>query len=531
VTISSAVQPDIREALEQALAHQRAGRLDEANRICRQLLAVEPGNSDVNHLTGVVAYQLGHHESALEHLHRALARRPDIPELHDALGVVYRAAGRSNEAIASHERALRLQPDSASAHNNLGVLLAEQGQIDAAVAHFEEAARLEPDSAEAHYNLGRALAEQDRVEQAVDHCRRAIKLRPDYANAYNNLGVLLKQLGRNDEAIEHFEEALRLRPGDPDAHFHLATTLLALGSFERGWHEFEWRWLTTPPKAALREFRHVLWTGEDVSRRAVLLHAEQGLGDTLQFCRYAPLVAARSRKVFLEVPPELARLLEGSMAGDNLAVIKQTAGFPGTSGLPEFDYHCPLLSLPRILGAVPTDAGAVPYLRTDPAQTQSWVRRLSGLAGKKVGLVWAGRPGYPVDRRRSMALPQFAPLAGITGISFVSLQKGEPARQAVSPPPGMALYDPTVDLHDFADTAALVMALDLVIAVDTAPAHLAGALGKPVWLLNRFDNCWRWRSGRDDTAWYPTMRMFRQPRPGDWDSVVAAVAAELARLV
>ena len=530
MTISSAEKPDIARTLELALAHQRAGRVNEADRICRQLLAVEPGNSQVNHLMGILSYQLGHHESALDYLRHALMQRPDVPELHDVLGLVYRAVGRINEAIASHQRAVALRPELRQAHNNLGIVLAEQGRVKAAVVHFEEAVRLDPNFTEAHFNLGRALAELDCVEEAIAHCRRALELQPNHPDAHNNLGVLLKQVGKNEEALEQFEEALRLKPGDPDAHFHVATTLLALGSFERGWHEFEWRWLTTPPKSARRDFRQLLWTGEDVSRRVVLLHAEQGLGDTLQFCRYAPLVAGRSRQTFLEVQPELVRLLAASMTSNNLVVIGRTPDFPGADGLPPFDYHCPLLSLPRIFRAMPEDVCKVPYLWVHPGQTEVWSRRLSDLAGKKVGLVWAGRPGYPMDKRRSMALAQLAPLAGIPGISFVSLQKGEPGRQAASAPPGMALYDPTPDLHDFADTAALIAALDLVIAVDTAPAHLAGALGKPVWLLNRFDSCWRWGIGHDETPWYPTMRLFRQPRSGDWGSVVDAVVAELARL-
>jgi Flp pilus assembly protein TadD len=530
VTASSGVSLDPGETVQQALAHQRAGRLDEAERACRQLLAADPDNSDVNHLMGVVSHQLGQHGRALQHLHRALARRPDLAELHNLLGMVYRAVGRTSEAVASHARAVRLRPESASAHNNLGVLLAEQGQHDAAIAHLEEVARLDPGLAEVHVNLGRALGEHGRAEAAIDHGRRALELRPGDPDAHNNFGILLKQVGRNDEALAHFEEALRLKPGDPDAHFHVATTLLALGNFERGWREFEWRWLTTPPKSPPRAFRRLLWSGEDVSRRVVFLHAEQGLGDTLQFCRYAPLVAARARKTFLEVQPELVRLLEINLADKGLDVVGRGIDFPATGGLPEFDYHCPLLSLPRIFPAAPAELGPVPYLAADPRQVEAWSRRLSHLGGKKVGLVWAGRPGHVVDKRRSMALAQLAPLAAVPGVSFVSVQTGEAGRETATPPPGMALYDPTPDLRDFADTAALVTALDLLIAVDTAPAHLAGALGEPVWVLNRFDNCWRWRIGHDDTPWYPTMRLFRQPRPGDWESVVATVAAELGRL-
>ena len=261
----------------------------------------------------------------------------------------------------------------------------------------------------------------------------------------------------------------------------------------------------------------------------LLVHSEQGLGDTLQFCRFVPIVA-QGAKIVLEVQPPLHRLL---------------ADLPGIAEivaegdkLPPFDLHCALLSLPRFLGtSLETIPGEVPYLTADPLLVSAWRRRLAGLAGLKIGLVWAGgpRPDEPaessVDRHRSMPLARLAALAEVEGVSFVSLQKGPPAAQAAQPPPGMVLHDFTAELDDFADTAALVEALDLVISVDTAVAHLAGALGKPVWLLNRFDTCWRWLLGRDDSPWYPTLRQFRQPAAEDWDSVIAAVKAALAQRV
>jgi hypothetical protein len=261
-----------------------------------------------------------------------------------------------------------------------------------------------------------------------------------------------------------------------------------------------------------------------------MLHAEQGFGDTLQFCRFAPLLARRCAKVYLEVPRPLLRLLRHSLAGENLEVIPRLADFPATQALPRTDYHCPLLSLPRVLGTTVDDVpAAVPYLAADATQAAAWSQRLRELPGRKVGLVWAGLPQYSDDAHRSLPLARLAPLGTVSGVTFVSLQTGAAAGQATAPPPGLTIYDASRGLRDFADTAALVAALDLVISVDTAAAHLAGALGRPVWLLNRFDTDWRWMVDRTDSPWYPTMRIFRQPRRGDWDSVISQVCAALAR--
>jgi hypothetical protein len=300
-----------------------------------------------------------------------------------------------------------------------------------------------------------------------------------------------------------------------------------VGRFEEGWKEFEWRWKTKQTSGGLRDFSAPLWSGEPIGDRVILLHAEQGLGDTLQFCRYVPLIASGAR-VVLEVQAPLVRLLSrlpGIMEivarGDNL---------------PSFDLHCPLLSLPRALGTtLETIPAATPYLAADPARAANWRDRLTGLDGLRVGLVWAGgqrlaQQNIAAGRRRSIALDTMAPLGGVSAVSFISLQKGEPAAQTTNPPRGMALHDFTADLHDFEDTAALVTNLDLVISVDTAVAHLAGALGKPVWLLNRFDTDWRWLLNRDDSPWYPTLRQFRQPSPGDWNTVIHDARVALQRL-
>jgi hypothetical protein len=302
---------------------------------------------------------------------------------------------------------------------------------------------------------------------------------------------------------------------------------LLRGEYAEGWREFEWRWRGgTAEEIKLRGFAEPQWQGEDVAGKTLLLHAEQGFGDTLQFCRYASLVGATAR-VILEVQPPLVRLCSG-LAGVARVVAR---GEPP----PAFDLHCPLMSLPLAVGTtLDTIPSGVPYLAADPELVVGWRERLAGLDGLRVGLVWAGslRPEpelSAIDRRRSITLAMMASLGEASGVSFISLQKGEPAAQSANAALGLALHDFTANLQDFADTAALIEALDLVISVDTSVAHLAGALGKPIWLLNRFDTCWRWLLNRDDSPWYPQLRQFRQPSPGDWNSVMRAVRDALQR--
>jgi len=308
---------------------------------------------------------------------------------------------------------------------------------------------------------------------------------------------------------------------------NLCFLLLITGRFEEGWEEHEWRWRMRQSSMVERTFPVPLWGGEPIAGRTILLHAEQGLGDTLQFCRYAPLIEPGAR-VIVEVQAPLARLVS-RMPGIAQVVVRGQA-------LPPFDLHCPLLSLPRAFGTTLATVPGKPYLAADPADSASWRERLAALPGLKVGLVWAGEPreNWPklaaIDARRSMALKTLAQLGDAAGVSFISLQKGKPAAQATDPPAGMSLVDHTAELKDFADTAALIENLDLVICVDTSVAHLAGGMGKPVWLLNRFDTCWRWLLDRDDSPWYPTLRQFRQPSPGDWLAVVARVRDALQRL-
>jgi Flp pilus assembly protein TadD len=534
------------------------GDVDVARSLLEELAAARPDEGPAHHLLGVIAYRAGKDGPAAEHFARAirlepkngdyysdlalvLSRmgeqdaaisgfraaihlKPDSYAAYNSLGAELRSKGQFAEAVACFGRALSLHSGYMRAHNNLGCVLREMGKPDLAIPHLEKAVALSPQTAEIHINLGSAYCDMDRLDEAMGSFRQALAIDPHCANSHNNLGALLHRMGRLDEAVRAYRDAIRLDPEERDAPNNMAMALLLQGDYEQGWRLYETRWRSTHFKRGVRHFAQPQWTG-DLHPKRLLIHAEQGLGDTLQFCRYLPLIDPRHEVVFeVEAPlVDLMRQLPGVAA-----VVAR--GAP----LPDFDAHCPLLSLPRVFETtLDTLPNQTPYLRADPAKVVRWAKRLEAVQGLKVGLVWAGgaRPNQPelapTNRRRSMNLASLAPLAQARGVSFISLQKGPPASEVHAPPPGMTLFDFTDDLHDFTDTAALVETLDLVIGVDTAVAHLAAAMGKPVWLLNRFDTCWRWLMNRDDSPWYPTLRLFRQPAPGDWDSVTADIAAAL----
>jgi Flp pilus assembly protein TadD len=443
--------------------------------------------------------------------------------------------GRLAEAEVECRRLLILRPGDAVTLSNLANLLVELGRPAEAEAAYRQAIEARADFAEAHYNLGLLLQAQRRLVEAEAAYRRALDLRPDLVQAHNNRGATLRDLRRLDEAMAAFDAAVLLRPDYADAQFNQAMCRLTMGDYAQGWPQYEWRWRTRQADLVQRGFRQPPWLGrEDPAGRTILLHAEQGLGDTLQFCRYVPRVAALGARVVLEVQPGLERLL-GRLDGVSQVV---TQGGPA----PAFDCHTPLMSLPLALGTrLETVPARGAYLKAEPGAAAHWERRLSGSSALRVGLVWAGAPrrdnpiAAAVDRRRSLSLEFLAPLAGIEGLQLFSLQKGPAAADLRDAQArgwgGPAIVDHTAELQDFADTAALVANLDLVIACDTSVAHLAGAMGKPVWILSRFDGCWRWLADRDDSPWYPTARLFRQEASGDWAGVVDRVRTALVECV
>jgi tetratricopeptide (TPR) repeat protein len=523
-----ALNPDFAEAHgNRAQALQQLGRLEDALASYDRVVALKPtAKAYFNQAT--LLRELGRPEAALASCDRALALEPGHAEGLRSRGVLLCDLGRLQEGLESYDRALAGRPDYAEAWCGRGMALQKLGRPTEAVASQDQAINLRPTYAEAHNGRGGALYDLRRLEEALESYDRAVALKPDYAEAHNNRGVVLSELRRLDEAMASYDAAIALRPDFADAQHNQALCRLLLGDYEAGWAQYEWRWRTDQLGSGRGDSDAPTWLGqESLAGRTLLLRAEQGLGDTLQFCRYAPEVAALGAKVILEVQPGLERLA-ARLSGVTQVV---TRGQPA----PAHDVQTPLLSLPLALGARP--GGEAPYLRAESDEIAAWSRRLTGSGALRIGLCWAGglRPDQvllnSMDARRSLSLEAFAPLAGVEGLEIYSLQKGPAAAQLAELQArnwaGPEIIDLTAELKDFADTAALVANLDLMITCDTAVAHLAGGLGKPVWILNRFDGCWRWLDGRADTPWYPSARLFNQPAPGDWTSVIGQVVGQL----
>ncbi|HWE74152.1 MAG TPA: tetratricopeptide repeat protein [Stellaceae bacterium] len=575
---------DLVESFNAAFRLQQEGRLVEAETLYRAVLDAAPEHPGSHHLLGLVEHQLGRHDAALASIKRAIELNGEEPNYHNNLGTVYRALGKLDEAIVCYRYAVGLRPDFAAAFNNLGATLLQKGESAQAQRALERALEATPDYAGAWFNLGNVLAARDEHAKAVEHYRRTLTLDPHHIDALNNLGAALGELGENveaascyqrvlalqpanaaahsnfgrvlaqrdelDAAIGHFREAIALQPHAIDAHINLGNVLLEQGdapaahqSYERAlaldpahesahWNDGlallvqgdlaegfrRWRYNV----AAAKRFGAPEWRGEALNGAAILIHAEQGFGDAIHFARYIPMVAARGGRVIFEAPVELHRVFATIDGIDEIVAFGDR--------LPEFAWQCPLLSLPLAFGTTLRNVpDTVPYLTADAESVEFWQRRMAGPA-LKVGLVWAGRPEHKRDRHRSMALAELAPLAAIPNVAFYALQKGAAVGEAEHAPEGMRLEILSPLLGDFADTAAAIMALDLVITVDTSVAHLAGALGKPVWILNAYSPDWRWLEHRSDSPWYPTAELFRQDASRRWAPVVNDVAAELRAL-
>lgn len=511
--------------LREAFALHRQGRLVEAEAHYRAVIAASPRNAEALHFLGVIAYRDRRLDEAERSIAQALAVRPDYAEAHYDLGNVRRARKQPEAAIASYERALALRPGYVEALNNRGSALMDLGRFEAALASCAEAAALRPGHVRAHVNCGSALARLMRFEDALARYDAALALKPDYATAWFGRANSLKELRRLDEALESYERGRTLEPDNAEIHWNESLCRLLAGDLARGWDAYEWRWRAEPLKHHARHFPQPLWRGGAADAgRTILLHAEQGYGDTIQFCRYVPMVAARGLRVVLEVQRPLKSLL-APLEGVAQLIAK---GEP----LPPFDLHCPLLSLPRVFGTtLATIPARVPYLAAAPERIAAWRARLDERAapGPRIGLSWSGNPTHRNDRNRSIDPAQFAPLlAAAPGATFVSLQKtlSDADRAWLVANPGVVPLGGA--LGDFADTAALLSLMDLVIAVDTAVAHLAGAMGRPVWiLLPHIGLDWRWLVDRADSPWYPTARLYRQPPSRDWRPVIEAVAGEM----
>lgn len=558
------------QLLQEAVRQHTAGQILAAERLYRRVLKQRPDQADACNLLGVIAAQRGELPDAEQWFQQSLRSQPHSPfALFNYASLLFQAA-RYQEAASLAERALEMTPGNAAARElrdditfahgceatklgrwqegaahfrslldrqpgsfeswiNLAVCQRQLGVLEDAARSTECARSLQPGAVAPLLNLGMIHNEMAQSERAREYFEQALALAPNDPLVHNNIGVWHIVQRQPEEAIRAFKKALALRPDYANAHVNLGAMLLLRGDFDRGWREFEWRWTKwRQDGAALPQRGGKRWSGADIAGKTILLHAEQGLGDTLQFVRFVALVKERGAStVLLECQPPLARLLRTVEGVDQI--------FVQGDALPAYHLECPLMSLPLALHTrVETLPQRTPYIEVPSDLEARWHERLQGYPGLKVGLVWAGNPKErhdfeqrAADRRRSLALKDFLPVLRVPGATFFSLQKDDAAAQLADLPDDLVCHDFMHEVTDFADTAAFVANLDLVITVDTSVAHLAGALAKPVWVLSRFDGCWRWLLDRDDSPWYPSLRLFRQQTPSDWSHVVQSVAHEL----
>jgi tetratricopeptide (TPR) repeat protein len=498
------------------------GDVDAAMAACRSILASSPEDPAALNLMAAIAADRGQIEEGLAWAARAIQADARAAGPHYTVGRLFEMQQRLGEAEASYRKAIDLAPRDARAHNNLGVVLQMQGRPADALASYRVAVALAPDLPEANQNYASIARDPAALERAVQGFRARIAAHPRDASAYNSVANALRELGRHDESLGAYERAIELAPDFAEARFNRSMVLLQTGDYARGWPEYEWRLKTATHSESITRFSEPLWHGRETAR-TVLIHAEQGLGDTIQFARFAPLAAARCGALVFEVQPEVFPVLT-IMKGAPQVVRR---GDP----LPPFEMHAPLLSLPALLGttieSIPWNG---PYVQAPHERVMAWRRAFAKRRRHfNVGIVWAGRPQHWDDLNRSVPLAKLAPFGRVPDVSFFSLQLGPAAAEAAHPPAGMELLDLTSLIRDFADTAALVSFLDLVVTVDTSVAHLAGAMGVPTWILLAHAPDWRWHLGRDDSPWYPNTRLFRQPADGDWDGAISRMAVELER--
>jgi Flp pilus assembly protein TadD len=506
--------------LEQAMTHHRAGRIQQAETLYRQILEQDPAQADALYLLGLIASQAGHHDAAIELLERAIRARPGVAQFHIVRGRVLAAAGRSQAAVDSFREATRLQPDSPDAHNGLGIALDASGAHEEALDAFRRAVELRGDFAVAHYNLGNTLHELGRIDASIDAYRRAIAIEPRDPEMHTNLGQALMDRLDVDGALEAYDRALELAPGFAGARLNRALALLLSGRFEEGWREHEAR------HAAMGR-RYVMprpWRGEPLEGRSLFVHSEQGLGDAVQFVRFLPALATRGARITMRAQPQLMELFRHSALG------AEFVSEPG--GEEEHDYQIPLLSIPGVLG---TDASSVPgaegYLRADPEKVATYRERFFARPGLKVGFVWQGNAAQKIDRLRSMPLRNLLPLLRVEGIEAYAFQKGERGEgQLGGLPDDVRLTPLGPTFETFSDTAAALCNLDVLISTCTSVPHVAGALGVPTWIMLARQPDWRWLLERTDSPWYRSVRLFRQRARGDWDPVIESVRDALAGL-
>jgi tetratricopeptide (TPR) repeat protein len=501
---------------------QNLGNYDHALKAFDAAIALNPSYAEAYNYRGIVLVILERHHDALTSFNKAVALKPDYAECHNNLGIVLQDLGHFDEALASFDRAIALKPDNARAHNNRGAALSDLRRIDDALISYEEAIALDPSYAEAFYNRGMVMHDAKRFDHALASYDKAIALRPDYAEAHHNRGAVLQDLLRLDDAIGAYDKAIKLRPERAESYANQSYCYLQMGRFENGWPLHEWRKRLQTPVGA-RAFAQPLWLGqEDISNKTLFVHWEQGFGDTIQFCRYGKLLKAVGTDVVMSVQEPLYQLL--TQMSPEIGIINQTE-------VPKsFDYHCPMMSLPLALATTLTTIPAERrYIFSNERLRQTWDARLPAKTKPRVGVAWRGSATHKNDRHRSLDLDVLAALFSADA-HWVSLQysSGHPEEASFGP---LDLVSYAGMWKDFADAAALIDCLDLVITVDTSVAHLAGAMGKPVWILLPFNSDWRWLLHRDDSPWYPSARLFRQKPSESWEHVISRVRAAFLEFI
>jgi tetratricopeptide (TPR) repeat protein len=495
------------------------GRFDDALASYDQAIKLKPDYAAAFGNRGIVLQDLNRLEEALADYNKAIILKPDFTKAYNNRGAVLRDLGELDRALADVDRAIAMNPDFAEAHCNRGSVLKKLKQYDAALKSLDHAILLRPGLAEAYINRGNVMQELKQLGAALENYERAIKLDSMNAEGYNNRGNVLKDLQRLDEALASYERAIEIQPDYPTAHWNIAFLKILTGDYEQGWRLYEWRWKDAL-RNAVREFHQPLWLGEqEIVGKTLLIHAEQGLGDVIQFCRYAAMAVARGASVVMEVQPSLVSLL--STLGMGVRVIGRG------EVLPDFDYHCPIMSLPLAFRTTLKNIPAtIPYLHVDVEKENVWNERLGRKIKPRIGLVWSGRFDHTNDYNRSIPFRLLAPLLELP-VEFHVLQQEIRAEDAADVAACPALRGHKEALQDFSDTAALVQLMDIVVTVDTSVAHLAGALGKPVWIMLPYAPDYRWMLNRSDSPWYPSASLFRQPAIGDWESVILNIAEEL----
>jgi len=490
------------------------------------LLERDPDNADALHALGVIAHQRGDYQNSLDLLTRAVAADPHKSSYYVTMGVVCEALGRASQAIAAYRRAISLKSDNAEAHHNMAIALQSTGDSRGAADAAMRATRLRPDCPEFHNTLGYALRHSGEYYRAIDCFKKAVSLKRDYAEAYNQLGVTLNAVGRYEEAIESYHQAILNDPEYAEAHWNMALVLLLTGRFAEGWRQYQWR---RHPDLEMLTYPHALggpvWDGSKFLGKTLLVHYEQGFGDTLQFVRYLPLVKSLGGTVILEVRKPLRALL-GAMPGVDVFVDAS----PQHGANMEYDFHVSLMDLPGLFAKTePEIPSHVPYIYADRLKIDFWRQRMDSRS-LNVGVVWSGSTSYERNNVRSCRLEDFAPLDAVDGVTLYSLQKGEPASEIEECRQTVPVVDLGRWIEDFADTAAAIANMDLLVSVDTSVLHLAGAMGKPAWALICAAPEWRWLLDREDSPWYPTIKLFRQKQVGRWDEVFQRVRRELELL-